>query len=91
LNSIPSNVEKNANNNEKKLRTIANIIIEASSSSNDDAIMIEGLNNDDQYYAMRAFALEDNDDFSSILSSRSPLNRSTSLESIKLERSKIAK
>ncbi len=91
MNSIFSNVEKNANNNEKKLETIANIVIEASPSSNDDAIMTKDLNDDDQYYAMRIFALEDDDDFSSILSSRSPSNRFTSLEFIELERSKIAK
>jgi len=91
LNSIPSNVEKNANNNEKKLETIANIVIEASPPPNDNAIMIEGLNDNDQYYAMRAFASKDDHDFSSILSSRSPSNRSTSLKSIELERSKIAK
>jgi len=53
--------------------------------------MIGDLNDDDQYYAMRAFALEDDDDFSSILSSRSPSNRSTSSKFIELERSKIAK
>jgi len=91
LNSILFDVEKNANNNGKKLETIANIVIEASSSSNNDAIMTKDLNDNDQYYAMRAFALEDNDNFSSILSFRSPSNRSTSLEFIKLEKSKIAK
>ena len=53
--------------------------------------MTRDLNDNDQYYAMRAFASKDDDDFSPILSSRSPSNRSTLLESIKFERSKIAK
>ena len=91
MNSIFSNVEKNANNNEKKLETTTNIVIEASSSPNNDAIMIEDLNDNDQYYAIRIFALEDDDNFWSILSSRSSLNRFTSLEFIELEKSKIAK
>jgi len=87
LNSILSNVEKNT----KKLKTIVDFIIEASSSSNNDAIIIEDLNNNNQYYAIRIFTLEDNDNFLSILSFKSSLNRFILLEFIKLERSKIAK
>jgi hypothetical protein len=91
LNSILSNVEKNANNNGKKLETIANIVTKASSPPNNDAIMTKDLNDNNQYYAIRVFASKDDDDFPSILSSRSPSNRSTSLKFIELERSKIAK
>ncbi len=87
LNSILSNVEKNS----KKFKTIVDFIIEASSSSNNDAIIIEDLNNNNQYYAIRIFTLEDNDNFLSILSFKSSLNRFILLEFIKLERSKIAK
>ncbi len=87
MNSILSNVEKNT----KKLKTIVDFIIEASSSSNNDAIIIEDLNNNNQYYAIRIFTLEDNDNFLSILSFKSSLNRFILLEFIKLERSKIAK
>jgi len=47
LNSILFDVEKNANNNEKKLETIANIVIEASPPSNDDAILTRDLNDND--------------------------------------------
>jgi hypothetical protein len=75
LNSILFDVEKNANNNEKKLETIANIVIKASFSSNNDAIMTKDLNDNDQYYAIRVFALFDDDNFSPILSSKSPSNR----------------
>ncbi len=91
MNSILFNVEKNANNNKKKLETIANIVTKASFSSNDNTIMTKDLNNNDQYYAIKAFALKDDNNFSSILSSRSSLNRSTSLKFIEFERNKIAK
>ena len=87
LNSIFFNIEKNA----KKSKTIANLVTKASSSSNNNAIIIEDLNNNNQYHAIRIFASKDNNDFSFILFSRSSLNKSTSLESIKLEKSKITK
>jgi len=84
LNSIFFNIEKNA----KKSKTIANLVTKASSSSNNNAIIIEDLNNNNQYHAIRIFASKDNNDFSFILFSRSSLNKSTSLESIKLEKAK---
>ncbi len=87
MNSIFSNVEKNA----KKSRIIANFVTRANSSSNNNTIITRDLNNNNQYYVIKIFALEDDNNFLSILSSRLSLNRFILLKFIKLKRNKIAK
>ncbi len=87
MNNIFFNIEKNT----KKSKIIVNLVTKASSSFNNNAIITKDLNNNNQYYAIRVFALEDNNNFLSILSFRLSLNRLTLLKFIKLEKNKIAK
>jgi len=89
--SILSDAEENAEDAEEDAEEskIADLATGAS-PLNDNAIITGDLN-DNEYHTMRVFALEDEDDYLPIASSRPPANKLTLSEPIELQRSKTAK